>query len=204
LPETLLESELFGHERGAYTGAVAQKKGRFELADGGTVFLDEIGDISLSIQVKLLRVLQEKEFQRVGGTTDLKANVRVIAATNRDLQDLIEQKQFQRDLYYRLNIIELDMPPLQERTEDIPKLAQHFVKRFTEPTGKSLKGLSSETLNLCLSYTWPGNIRELENVMERAVTLAPEQAQWVTPDLLPPALRQSTTREVPAMTSWSS
>ena len=199
VPETLLESELFGHERGAYTGAVAQKKGRFELADGGTVFLDEIGDISLSVQVKLLRVLQEKEFQRVGGTTDLKANVRVIAATNRDLQDLIEQKQFRRDLYYRLNVIELDMPPLRERTEDIPELAQHFVKRFTERTGKSLKGLSSETLNLCLSYTWPGNIRELENVMERAVTLAPEQAQWVTLDLLPPALRQSTTREVPAM-----
>lgn len=199
VPETLLESELFGHERGAFTGAVAQKKGKFELADGGTLFLDEAGDISLAVQVKLLRVLQEKEFQRVGGTADLKANVRVIAATNRDLEELIEQKQFRRDLYYRLNVIELSMPPLRERTEDIPELAQHFVKRFAERAGKALKGLTPETLNLCLAYAWPGNIRELENVMERAVTLAPEQTQWITPDSLPPSIRQSTAREVPAM-----
>ncbi|TKB76291.1 MAG: hypothetical protein E8D45_06385 [Nitrospira sp.] len=199
VPETLLESEIFGHERGAFTGAVVQKKGKFELADGGTLFLDEVGDIPLPVQVKLLRILQEKEFQRVGGTSDLKANVRMIAATNRDLEQMIEQKQFRRDLYYRLNVIQIYIAPLRERTDDVPELAGHFVKQFTERAGKSLKGLTPEAIELCLTYTWPGNILELENVMERAVTLAPEQTQWITPDLLPPAIRQSAVQEVPAM-----
>jgi two-component system response regulator AtoC len=191
LPETLLESELFGHEKGSFTGAIAQKKGKFELAEGGTLFLDEIGDISPAVQVKLLRVLQEREFQRVGGTSDLKANIRLIAATNRDLLAMMEQKQFRQDLFYRLNVIQLYVPALRERPEDIADLAQHFVQRFAEKSGKSIAGLTPDTLRLCLSYKWPGNIRELENVMERAVTLAPEGKKWITPDLLPNNLRST-------------
>ena len=189
LPETLLESELFGHEKGSFTGAVAQKKGKFELADGGTLFLDEIGDISPAVQVKLLRVLQEREFQRVGGTSDLKANVRLIAATNRDLLAMMEQNQFRQDLFYRLNVIQLYVPTLRERPEDMAELAQHFVQRFAEKTGRSLAGLTPNALQLCLAYKWPGNIRELENVIERAVTLTPEGKKWITPDLLPANLR---------------
>ena len=155
LPETLLESELFGHEKGSFTGAVAQKKGKFELAEGGTLFLDEIGDISPAVQVKLLRVLQEREFQRVGGTSDLHANVRLIAATNRDLAALMEQNQFRKDLFYRLNVIQLYVPALRERSEDIPDLIQHFAKRFAEKTGKSIAGLTPDSLQLCLAYKWP-------------------------------------------------
>jgi len=189
LPETLLESELFGHEKGSFTGAVAQKKGKFELADGGTLFLDEIGDISPAVQVKLLRVLQEREFQRVGGTSDLKANVRLIAATNRDLLAMMEQNQFRQDLFYRLNVIQLYVPTLRERPEDMAELAQHFVQRFAEKTGKSIAGLTPNALQLCLTYKWPGNIRELENVIERAVTLTPDGKKWITPDLLPANLR---------------
>ena len=189
LPETLLESELFGHEKGSFTGAVAQKKGKFELADGGTLFLDEIGDISPAVQVKLLRVLQEREFQRVGGTSDLKANVRLIAATNRDLLAMMEQNQFRQDLFYRLNVIQLYVPTLRERPEDMAELAQHFVQRFAEKTGRSLAGLTPNALQLCLAYKWPGNIRELENVIERAVTLTSEGKKWITPDLLPANLR---------------
>jgi two-component system response regulator HydG len=189
LPETLLESELFGHEKGSFTGAVAQKKGKFELADGGTLFLDEIGDISPAVQVKLLRVLQEREYQRVGGTTDLKANVRLIAATNRDLTALMEQNQFRSDLFYRLNVIQLYVPALRERAEDIPELANHFVRSFAHKMEKPITGLTPEALQLCLAYRWPGNIRELENVMERAVTLAPEGRKWITPELLPPTVR---------------
>jgi transcriptional regulator with GAF, ATPase, and Fis domain len=198
LPETLLESELFGHEKGSFTGAVAQKKGKFELAEGGTLFLDEIGDISPAVQVKLLRVLQEREFQRVGGTSDLKANIRLIAATNRDLLAMMEQKQFRQDLFYRLNVIQLYVPALRERPEDIAELTQHFVQRFAEKTGKSIAGLTPDALKLCLSYKWPGNIRELENVMERAVTLAPEGKKWIAPDLLPNNLR-STTESAPSL-----
>jgi len=192
MPETLLESELFGHEKGSFTGAIAQKKGKFELAEGGTLFLDEIGDISPAVQVKLLRVLQEREFQRVGGTSDLKANVRLIAATNRDLIAMMEQNQFRKDLFYRLNVIQLYVPALRERPEDIAELAQHFVQRFAEKTGKSIAGLTPDALKLCLAYKWPGNIRELENVMERAVTLAPEGKKWISPDLLPKNLRSAT------------
>jgi len=198
LPETLLESELFGHEKGSFTGAIAQKRGKFELAEGGTLFLDEIGDISPAVQVKLLRVLQEREFQRVGGTSDLKANIRLIAATNRDLLTMMEQNQFRQDLFYRLNVIQLYVPALRERQEDIAELAQHFVQRFAEKTGKSTAGLTPDALQLCLSYKWPGNIRELENVMERAVTLAPEGKKWITPDLLPNILR-STTDSAPSV-----
>jgi transcriptional regulator with GAF, ATPase, and Fis domain len=198
LPETLLESELFGHEKGSFTGAIAQKKGKFELAEGGTLFLDEIGDISPAVQVKLLRVLQEREFQRVGGTIELKANIRLIAATNRDLLAMMEQNQFRQDLFYRLNVIQLYVPALRERPEDIAELAQHFVQRFAEKIGKSIAGLTPDALKLCLSYKWPGNIRELENVMERAVTLAPEGKKWITPDLLPNNLR-STTDSAPSV-----
>lgn len=189
IPEALLESELFGHEKGSFTGAVAQKKGKFELAEGGTLFLDEIGDISPAMQVKLLRVLQEHEFQRVGGTSDLKANVRLIAATHRDLTSLMEENQFRSDLFYRLNVIQLYVPALRERTEDIPELAAHFAQSFAHKMEKPIGGLTPEALQLCLTYKWPGNIRELENVMERAVTLAPEGKKWITPDLLPPILR---------------
>jgi two-component system response regulator HydG len=197
LPETLLESELFGHEKGSFTGAVAQKKGKFELAEGGTLFLDEIGDISPSVQVRLLRVLQEREFQRVGGTNDLTANIRLIAATNRDLLAMMEQNQFRKDLFYRLNVIQLYVPALRERPEDIAELARHFVQRFAEKIRKSIAGLTPDALQLCLIYKWPGNIRELENVMERAVTLAPEGKKWITPDLLPNNLR-STTESAPS------
>jgi transcriptional regulator with GAF, ATPase, and Fis domain len=198
LPETLLESELFGHEKGSFTGAIAQKKGKFELAEGGTLFLDEIGDISPAVQVKLLRVLQEREFQRVGGTSDLKANIRLIAATNRDLLAMMEQNQFRQDLFYRLNVIQLYVPALRERPEDIAELAQHFVQRFAEKTGKAIASLTPDALQLCLAYKWPGNIRELENVMERAVTLAQEGKKWITPDLLPNNLR-STEESVPSL-----
>ncbi len=198
LPETLLESELFGHEKGSFTGAIAQKKGKFELAEGGTLFLDEIGDISPAVQVKLLRVLQEREFQRVGGTSDLTANIRLIAATNRDLLAMMEQNQFRKDLFYRLNVIQLYVPALRERPEDIVELAQHFVQRFAEKIGKSIAGLTPDALQLCLTYKWPGNIRELENVMERAVTLAPEGKKWIAPDLLPNNLR-STTESAPSL-----
>jgi two-component system response regulator PilR (NtrC family) len=198
LPETLLESELFGHEKGSFTGAIAQKKGKFELAEGGTLFLDEIGDISASVQVKLLRVLQEREFQRVGGTSDLTANIRLIAATNRDLLAMMEQNQFRKDLFYRLNVIQLYVPALRERPEDIVELAQHFVQRFAEKIGKSIAGLTPDALQLCLAYKWPGNIRELENIMERAVTLAPEGKKWISADLLPNNLR-STTESAPSL-----
>ena len=186
-----MESELFGHEKGSFTGAIAQKKGKFELAEGGTLFLDEIGDISPAVQVKLLRVLQEREFQRVGGTSDLKANIRLIVATNRDLLAMMEKNQFRQDLFYRLNVIQLYVPALRERPEDIAELAQHFVQRFAEKSGKSIVGLTPDTLRLCLSYKWPGNIRELENVMERSVTLAPEGKKWITTDLLPNNLRST-------------
>jgi len=198
LPETLLESELFGHEKGSFTGAVAQKKGKFELAEGGTLFLDEIGDIAPAVQVKLLRVLQEREFQRVGGTQDLKANVRLIAATNRDLMAMMEMKQFRQDLFYRLNVIQLYVPTLRERPEDLAELAQHFVQRFADKTGKPIVGLTPNALQLCLAYKWPGNIRELENVMERAITLTPDGKKWITPDLLPAHLR-ATSEAAPSL-----
>ncbi len=173
LAEGLLESELFGHERGSYTGASRRREGRFEQASGGTLFLDEIGDISLSTQVKLLRVLQEREFERVGGNDTLKVDVRVVAATNQDLERLVERERFRQDLYYRLNVVQIRLPSLRERSSDIPALALHFLKRFAEENGKPVSSLSEQARRTLLSYAWPGNVRELENVMERAVVLAP-------------------------------
>ena len=169
LPETLLESELFGYEKGAFTGAAARKLGRFEMADGGTLFLDEIGDISASTQVKLLRALQEREFERVGGTQTIHVDVRVIAATNRDLEKAIQEKQFREDLYYRLNVVPILLPSLRERREDIPLLVAHFLKKAALENGKKVKYVSDEAMEYLMGYAWPGNIRELENAIERAV-----------------------------------
>ncbi|MDI6826912.1 MAG: sigma-54 dependent transcriptional regulator, partial [Armatimonadota bacterium] len=171
LPEALLESELFGHEKGAFTGAIARRIGRFEMADGGTLFLDEIGDVTLATQVKLLRFLQEKQFERVGGSETLRADVRIIAATNKDLKKAIADKEFREDLYYRLNVITINLPPLRERIEDIPELVRHFIAKYNNETGKSIEGVSPEGMALLKSYSWPGNIRELENCIERAVIL---------------------------------
>ncbi|MFN7998736.1 MAG: sigma-54 dependent transcriptional regulator [Bryobacteraceae bacterium] len=172
LAETLLESEFFGHERGSFTGAVAQKKGKFELADGGTIFLDEIGDISPKLQADLLRVLQERCFYRVGGSEEVRVDVRVIAATNRDLQKAVEDGRFRDDLYYRLNVIEIRLPPLRERREDIPLLAEHFVERLAHELNRDVTEISSGGLKLLMDYDWPGNVRELENVVERAIVTA--------------------------------
>lgn len=175
LPDTLLESELFGYEKGAFTGAVNQKEGRFELAHDGTLFLDEIGEITPSIQVKLLRVLQDGEFERLGGTSVLKSNVRIISATNVNLVDAIKQKTFREDLYYRLNVIAINIPPLRERREDIPLLISHFLKIYQEKNNKSLSGISEEALDIMSAYRWPGNVRELRNVIERAVVLTQDR-----------------------------
>jgi len=172
LPETLLESELFGHEKGSFTGAIHTRAGRFEAADGGTLFLDEIGDISPTVQVKLLRFLEEREFERVGGNRTFKVDVRIVAATHRDLKKKLEDGSFREDLYYRLNVIEILIPPLRERPGDVPLLAQHFLRKYAEANGKDLRELSDDVLSLLLSHAWPGNVRELENAMERAVVLA--------------------------------
>ena len=171
LQDTLLESELFGHEKGAFTDAKSQKKGLFELANGGTVFLDEIGDMSPTLQAKLLRALEERAFRRVGGSQDIKVDVRIIAATNRPLEKLIEEKKFREDLYYRLNIITIDVPPLRERRADIPLLVDHFLKRFASEFRKPVDDISSDGLRKLEGYEWPGNVRELKNVIERAVLL---------------------------------
>ena len=172
LPETLLESELFGYEKGAFTGTVASKPGRFELAHGGTLFLDEVGDLSLATQAKLLRVLQEGEFERLGGTKTLKVDVRIVAATNQDLAQAIKEKRFREDLYYRLNVITITLPPLRERREDIPLLAQHFLTLYAKRNNKAITGFSREALDRIVDYPWPGNVRELENAVERAVVLS--------------------------------
>jgi len=184
LPETLLESELFGHEKGAFTGAIARKKGRFELADGGTIFLDEIGEISPAVQVKLLRVLQEHEFERVGGEETIKVNIRVIAATNRDLKKLVSEGKFRDDLYYRLNIINIHLPPLRERKEDIPLLADYFLKIYTNKHSKNILGIKENVLQIFQNYSWPGNVRELQNLIENLVILC--NKKYITEDLLPP------------------
>jgi Nif-specific regulatory protein len=171
LNENLLESELFGHEKGAFTGALSQKKGKLEIADGGTVFLDEIGELAPMIQVKLLRVLQEREFERVGGTKTIKVNVRVIAATNRSLEDEVKNGKFRSDLFFRLNVVQIKVPPLRERKSDISLLAQHFVHKYSERCHRKVVGLSSEAGKILLEGEWQGNVRELENVIERAVVL---------------------------------
>jgi transcriptional regulator with GAF, ATPase, and Fis domain len=204
LPETLLESELFGHEKGAFTSAVSQRKGRFELADGGTLFLDEVGDIPATMQAKLLRVLQERRFERVGGTQSIEVDVRVIAATNRSLQKLVKDGKFREDLYYRLNVVRIDLPPLRERPEDIPLLATHFAAKYARP-GEQAKHLDPEAMELLLRYDWPGNIRQLENAIERASVTSRDgviraenlPAEVVSPPKSKPAFRIDLSRPMP-------
>lgn len=184
IPPDLLESELFGHVRGAFTGAVAAKKGLFELADGGTVFLDEIGNLPPQTQGKLLRVIQEREFRRVGGLENIKVDVRLIAATNVDLKAAVERGDFREDLYYRLNVITIHLPPLRERKSDIPLLVDHFVRRFCEANARPLCRVDPQAMRMLIEYDWPGNVRELENTIERAVVLAPPEG-LITADLFP-------------------
>ncbi len=171
LAEGVLESELFGHEKGAFTGAIRRKPGRFEIAGSGTIFLDEISEISLSTQVKLLRVLQEKEFERVGGTETLKMKARLVAASNQNLDGLISEKRFRKDLYYRLNVVSLHLPSLRERSEDIPPMVHHFIDKYNQESGKKVHGIKPAAMKMLMNYTWPGNVRELENVIERAIVL---------------------------------
>src|ERR1044072_4007955 len=187
LPDTLIESELFGYEKGAFTGAQTRKKGRFELADGGTLFLDEIGDLDLTTQIKLLRVLQEREFERLGGVDTIKVNVRLIVATNKDLEEAIKRSQFREDLYYRLNVFTLFMPPLRERKPDVLLLAEHFVEKFEREHGKRIKRISTPAIDMLTSYHWPGNVRELENVIERAVLIC--DSNVIHGHHLPPSLQ---------------
>ncbi len=172
MPETLLESELFGHEKGAFTGATARRIGRFEAADKGTMFLDEIGELTPGMQVKLLRVLQEREFERVGGNQTIKTDVRIIAATNRDIEKALKDGMFREDLYYRLNVVSVVIPPLRDRKEDIPGLLDFFIKKYREENNKNITGLSAEARDLLMRYSYPGNVRELENIIERAVVLS--------------------------------
>ena len=187
LPEGLIESELFGHEKGAFTGAVGMRKGRFEAADGGTLFLDEIGELAVSTQVKLLRVLQEQEFERLGGMETRKVDVRVVAATSRNLEQMVKDGLFRRDLYYRLNVFPVSMPPLRERQGDIPLLVENFLEKYGHKIGKRGLRVAPEAEALLLAHSWPGNIRELENVIERAVILTTDGL--IRPDLLPPAMQ---------------
>jgi transcriptional regulator with GAF, ATPase, and Fis domain len=188
LPETLLESELFGHEKGAFTNAVSMRRGRFELANGGTIFLDEVGDVPAAMQAKLLRVLQERRFERVGGTQSIEVDVRVIAATNRPLQRLVKQGTFREDLFYRLNVVKIDLPPLRERPEDIPLLAAHFCEKYAR--GGQPKQLGPQAMDVLLNYSWPGNVRELENAIERASITSRDNiilAENLPPELTTPA-----------------
>jgi transcriptional regulator with PAS, ATPase and Fis domain len=172
IPETLLESELFGYEKGAFSGATGSKPGKFELADKGTLFLDEIGDVPPAIQVKLLRVLQEREFERLGGTKTLKVDVRLIAATNRDLRAALEEGTFREDLYYRLNVVAIDIPPLREHKDDIPALVTFFLEKFSRESETAVHGITPAAMKVLIDHHWPGNVRELQNVIERAVTLS--------------------------------
>lgn len=191
LPETLLESELFGHEKNAFTGAASQKLGRFELANGGTLFLDEIAEVPPSIQVKLLRVIQERQFERLGGTKTIKVDVRLIAATNKDLEKAVEQGAFREDLYFRLQVIQIYLPPLRERKNDIPLLVEHFLQRFNAENDKLIQAATPEAMELLMKYHWPGNVRELENAIERAVVLAEPDEEWLTPEMLPAAVQSA-------------
>jgi DNA-binding NtrC family response regulator len=177
IPENLLESELFGYERGAFTGAGASKPGKFELADRGSLFLDEIGDVPQAMQVKLLRVLQEREFERLGGTRTLKVDVRLIAATNRDLRAALEEGTFREDLYYRLNVVPVNIPPLRDHRDDIPGLVEHILAKYRKESGKEIRGVTPRALQALMSFPWPGNVRELENIIERAATLT--QGEWI-------------------------
>ena len=200
LTETILESELFGHEKGAFTGALTQHKGRLEIADEGTLFLDEIGELSAPLQVKLLRVLQEREFERVGGTRTIKVDIRLLAATNRNLEDLITQGLFRQDLFYRLNVLQLEMPPLRQRQEDIPLLAKYFAVKYGEKCNRKIEGISLEAQKRLLSYDWPGNVRELENALERAVVLG--TTELILLEDLPEAILETETRTMPAPTKY--
>ncbi len=183
IPETLLESELFGHEKGAFTGAVSLKQGKFELADGGSLFLDEIGDLSLAVQAKLLRVLQDGSFERVGGTKTIRVDVRIIAATNTDLALAVKERRFREDLFFRLNVFPVTIPPLRERPEDVPPLVEHFLTKFNSEMRKNIKGISPEALQVLKEYHWPGNVRELQNFVERAVILC--QGTQLLPEQFP-------------------
>src|SRR5579884_1292198 len=200
LPETLLESELFGYEKNAFTGATAAKPGRFEMANQGTLFLDEIGDIPPAIQIKLLRVLQEWEFERIGGTKTIKVDVRLIAATNKNLEQAVREEKFRADLYYRLNIVSIFLPPLRERPEDIPLLVEHYLERFNKQNGRKIKHVHPETWTLLKAYTWPGNVRELINAIERSVVLCERDADTLTPDLLPLTVQSALTVPPPEQT----
>ena len=194
LPETLLESELFGHEKGAFTNAVSQRRGRFELADGGTIFLDEVGDVPASMQAKLLRVLQERCFERVGGTQTISIDVRVIAATNRSLQQMVKKGTFREDLYYRLNVVKIDLPPLRERTEDIPLLASHFAEKYARFKSTPVQ-IAPQAMEILMDFHWPGNIRQLENAIERACVTAQENT--IRPENLPSDLMTPLTPKLP-------
>ena len=182
----MLESELFGHEKGAFTGAVGLKKGRFELANGGTIFLDEIGEIDQNVQIKILRVLQEKQFERVGGEQTITVDVRVIAATNKNLEEEVKAGRFREDLYYRLNVVNITVPPLRQRRDDIPLLASAFLQEFAKENNKTIDGMDSATRKIIYNYNWPGNIRQLRNCLESAVVMCSENL--ITPDDLPPSI----------------
>jgi DNA-binding NtrC family response regulator len=199
IPESLLESELFGHERGAFTGAARTRMGRFELANGGTIFLDEVGDMSPALQVKLLRVLQEQNFERVGGTKSVRVDVRIIAATNRNLEEAVGRGEFREDLYYRLSVIPLHLPPLRDRKDDVPLLLQHFMEQFNRIRDRKLQGISPQALHILVDYQWPGNVRELENLVDRVVVLKGQGI--IEPEDLPEKMRTACPRSSPATTT---
>jgi two-component system response regulator PilR (NtrC family) len=201
IPENLLESELFGHVKGAFTGAVGNKPGLFESADGGTLFLDEVGELSLPLQVKILRAIQEKTIRRVGGNSDRRVDARILAATNRRLEDEVAAGRFREDLYYRLNVIQLQLPPLRERMEDLPLLVHHFVEKYARELGKPVRGVVDEAMALLRAHAWPGNVRELENGIERAVALS--RGEWIEAEALPPLLGRVPERPAAALPAAS-
>ena len=199
LPQDILESELFGHEKGAFTGAIAKKLGKFEIAHGGTLFLDEVGNLTLAIQAKLLRVLQEKQIQRVGGTKPIKINVRIIAATHRDLEKAVKENSFREDLYYRLNVVLIPLPALRRRKDDIPLLVEHFLRQYRSESKGKIKYVPPETMNLLMNYSWPGNVRELENIIERAVVMGKEST--ILPEDLPSEISEASYISYPDLTA---
>jgi two-component system response regulator PilR (NtrC family) len=194
IPESLMESEMFGHKKGSFTGAVVDKVGLFEAADGGTIFLDEVGELPLTIQVKLLRAIQERVIRRVGAVDDTSVQVRIIAATNRNLEEMVKDGTFRQDLYYRLNVIQIVAPALRERMEDIPTLASHFLRKYNERLGKNIQGISAEALATLKKYDYPGNVRELENIIERTVAL--EAGSTILPESLPPFVNTPSGRKM--------
>jgi transcriptional regulator with GAF, ATPase, and Fis domain len=183
IPENLIESEFFGHEKGAFTGAINKREGRFELAHGGTILLDEVSEVSTTVQAKLLRVLQEREFERVGGTRTIKVDVRVVATTNRNLKQCVEKNEFRQDLYFRLNVIPIFVPPLREHKADVPLLAEQFMHRFSRKHGIKVQGISAECASVLMEHNWPGNVRELQNVIERAI-ICVQMANYFVPNIL--------------------